>query len=222
MPTPTLARLLRVGRPPALGPTALVTLLTAGLTVLVVTTRGGTDAVAQSHQSPGEVRAERVTVVGSDGTPRIALGDATVAGLSGTGLLVLDRDGRTPRLAHGVTDQGEAGLVLLGRDGTPRLAVNTGFAGHADGVGITGSDAQGTPRFELFFDPADQGGAAILGLFDEGGRLRAMLGSFPDGGTGLVLRDEAGRLRARVGIPPAGAAEVVLFDEAGTVVWPAP
>ena len=204
----------------------------AALATLVFATLGRQAATAQGGQA-GEIRAERLTIVGDDGTPRLIVGerDIVVPGtmgspLMGTGLVVLGADGRTPRLAQGVTTDGAAGMIVYGEDGRPRLSVGTGGPdGRDDGsVGIAGFDPLGRPRFELFFTPAEQGrDAVVLNLLGQAGHRRAALAARADGGIGLFLHDQTGRQRARVGIPPDGIApEVVLFDEAGAVVWQTP
>src|SRR5215218_6924189 len=95
--------------------------------VLTATVIGGGGATAQPDRA-GELRAERMTLVAPDGTPRVVLaGEGEVAGLRGSGLVVLDRDGRTPRLAQGVSEDGEeTRLALFDRTGALRLDLETG------------------------------------------------------------------------------------------------
>ena len=199
-------------------------LVGAVLTALIFATIGGQAATAQVGQT-NELRTERLTLVGPDGAPRAVLGELAVADLQATGLLVYDRDGRTPRVGMGVTTEGTSGMLVLDGSGVPRLQLSAGPQGDdPDGVTITGFDPQGTARFELFYFPTPNGvGTAQVRVYDGTGNVRANMAAFPDGGSVFdLLSQDPHRLRARLGMPPSGQPEVVLFDEAGTVLWRAP
>ena len=197
--------------------------LGAALTVIVVVTAGGQAATGQGDRA-GELRTERLTVVGPDGAPRMVLGELTVGDLQGTGLVVYDRDGRTPRLAQGVTSGGQSGVVVFDSRGNARLELGTGWAGRDDGsVNLTGRAADGTPRFELAFDPNAPGeGLALVRLRDANGQARAVIVALPDGGVAINLGDREQRLRAQLSLDAGGAPELRLLDEHDAVIWRAP
>ena len=194
-------------------------LLTAGTFVAF----GGHAATAQSGHS-SEVRTERLTLVGADGRPRAALGELAIGDLSGTGLVMFDTDGRTPRIAQGVTTGGQSGLVLFDSGGNVRLDLTTGWAGRDDGsVNITGRDQRGTPRFELTFDPTAPGeGLNLFRLRDANGQARAVVVTLPNGGVAINLGDREQRLRAQMSIDADGTPELRLLDEREAVIWRAP
>src|SRR3712207_4361039 len=109
LPSGILSKPRRVPAP--LLSAVVATGITVLVTLLVTTGTRTRDAGAQPG-AQGELRAERLTIVGPDGAPRLQLGEATVAGLTGTGLVIYDQDGRTPRVAQGVTTGGQSGLVV--------------------------------------------------------------------------------------------------------------
>ena len=194
------------------------------LTALVFSMAGGRAATAQPGQ-PGELRTERLTVVGPDGAPRAVLGEVRVGDMQGKGLLVYDRDGRTPRVAVGMNTEGQAGMILFDPRGAARHQLFTGFeGGDQDSVTIMGLDPQGTARFELFFAPTPNGaGTAQVRVYDGAGQVRGNLAAFPDGGAVVdLLSSDPHRPRARLAMPPNGQPEIVLLDEAGTPIWRAP
>jgi len=193
------------------------------VTLLVTTGTRTRDAGAQPG-AQGELRAERLTIVGPDGAPRLQLGEATVAGLTGTGLVIYDQDGRTPRVAQGVTTGGQSGLVVFDRSGNPRLDLSAGWEGRDDGsVNLTGWAADGTPRFEITFDPtAPGGGLNLFRLRDANGQARAVLVTLPDGGVALNLGDQDQRLRAQLRLTAGGSPELRLLDDREAIIWQAP
>ena len=196
----------------------------ATLTAVLFASIGGPAATAQVGQT-SELRTERLTLVGPDGAPRAVLGQLALGDLQATGLLVYDRDGRTPRVGMGVTTEGTSGMLVFDGSGVPRLQLSAGpQLNDPDGVTITGFDRQGAARFELFYFPTPNGaGTAQMRVYDGAGNVRANMAAFPDGGSVFdLLSPDPERLRARLGMPPTGQPELVLFDESGAVLWHAP
>ena len=198
-------------------------LIGAFLTALALTVADGRAATAQDGLA-GELRTERLTLVGPDGRTRATLGELAIGGLTGTGLIIFDADGRTPRVAQGVTASGQGGLVLFDSAGNLRLDLTTGWEGRDDGsVNITGRSADGKPRFELTFDPTAPGdGLNLFRLRDANGQARAVIVTQPDGGVAINLGDREQRLRAQVSINASGTPEFRLLDEREAVIWRAP
>jgi hypothetical protein len=219
-PTPSRRR-ARI-RTPLLA--ALVAAAVSALVTLLVATSVGPRAAGAQPGQQAELRAERLTVVWPDGRPRIVLGEVAVGELAGTGLVVYDADGRTPRLAQGMTTGGQSGLVVFDSAGASRLELATGWDGRDDGsVNLTGRAADGTPRFELSFDPTAPGeGLNLLRLRDAHGQARAVIVTLPDGGVAINLGDGGERLRAQVRVGASGAPEFRLLDDQETVIWRAP
>ncbi|TAL09573.1 MAG: hypothetical protein EPO02_09790 [Nitrospirae bacterium] len=91
------------------------------------------------------------------------------------------------------------------------LAMVAGFAGGCMSGHLAAPEpvvAQEAPQRARFVD------AEMFRIFDQSGKLRAALGTAPDGSVGLAMVGKDGVLRAKFGVEVSGDAVLDLKDEA--------
>src|SRR5206468_2134386 len=108
---------------------------------------------ASSHQKANVLKAQAFVVVDEHGRARAVLGpDASQGKEAQPGVYVKDESGRL-RLALSASDDGGAGVVVIGKTKLHQVALTVGQSGAA-GLGIT--DEMGTSRTLLGVDDSNR------------------------------------------------------------------
>jgi hypothetical protein len=189
-------------------------------------------AVADTSSGPSKtVSAEKFKVVDKKGNVRATLDQDS--------LLLFDKDGAI-RLALDMDIYGDAHMSLRDKNGTIRLMLGLDLGGKpyiglSDEDGEADVKIEVGEQGSFFYlsgkDPDGQG--THLSLSDKDGRSRLWLTVDPDGEPSLNLFDQGGKLRAvlgsaalkdvRSGINEKTAtSSVVLFNKSEKVIWSAP
>ena len=66
------------------------------------------------------------------------------------------------------------------------------------------------------------GDGSAVKMFDENGVMRAIMGLYMDGSSGLVLIDSGGSIRLGMGVDGGGSPQINMFDERGEIQFEAP
>ena len=132
------------------------------------------------------------------------------------GVILLDKEGKTPRASFIVRPDGSPGLLLADQDGNARLLLRVA----ADGSSLlTAVDKDGKERVGIVLDK--DGNVPNLFFNDSDESHRVLLGESRTGGFGLTLRDKR-QPRASVGMASDGTSAMRLRDGGGKIIWKAP
>ena len=155
--------------------------------------------------------ATELTFFDVDGRARLTLGARDVSGV-----LLFDKDGKTPRGGLLQKPDGSQYLSLSDQSGKPRWLLGVS----SDGASMLSAvDGTGKKRVGIVLDR--DGALPNLFIHDKDEAPRLLLGESTVGGFGLTLTHKS-QPRASIGMGPDGASVLRLRDSGGRVVWKAP
>jgi hypothetical protein len=163
----------------------------------------GWAACAVAPQAKNTLAAERIVLLGSDGSEKAKKATLELDSKGNPMLLLRNEEASALLTTNGPS------VLLRGADGKTSA--------------FMGIDSRNTSRVELTSHRLLDGvrlsvhedGSSGVYVLDTGGRQRGSLESFAPGGAGLNFRDERGRVRSQMGVDPANLPNLILMDENG-------